>query len=91
VPAGLGTLEGARRRSGLSVQELWFAYFSLGGDASQLEMEAFLQGALQPAPIEYDKVAHALNEHFSARGQDHPVPYWDAEELEGGRGGAPSA
>jgi hypothetical protein len=68
-------LEDARRRTGMSVHDLWVEYFGLGGSASPLEMDAFLQGALEPSELEYDMLAHALNEHFMARGHNHPVPY----------------
>lgn len=68
-------LEQARRRCGLSIQELWLRYFELGGLASPLELEAHLEGLLRPSLLEREIVAHAINERFFEMGQDHPVPY----------------
>jgi hypothetical protein len=67
-------LEDARTRLDVSIEDLWREYFALGGDASPLELEAFLQGALNPPRREYDILAHTLNERFMQRGQDHPIP-----------------
>lgn len=68
-------LESALRDSGLSMDELWLRYFELTGEASLLELEAYLHGALAPDPLQYDMIAHALNERFMEMGRDHPVPY----------------
>ncbi len=46
-----------------------------GGDASPLELEAYLLGFLVLDPHQHDVIAQALNEHFLDLGQDHPVPY----------------
>ncbi len=68
-------LESGLRDSGLSMDELWLRYFELTGEASLLELEAYLHGALPPDPLQYDMIAHALNERFMEMGRDHPVPY----------------
>lgn len=70
-----GVLEAARKECGLSIDDLWFRYFELTGEASPLELEGFLHGALVPDPLQYQIVAHALNERFVELGGDHPVPY----------------
>jgi hypothetical protein len=67
-------LEEARTRLELSLEDLWRDYFALGGNASPLELEAFLHGAMNAPRREYDILAHALNERFMQRGQDHPIP-----------------
>ncbi len=71
-------LEEARRRAAIPIEDLWLRYFSLGGRASPLELEAFLRGALHPEAAEYNMIAHALNEHYMLRGENHPVPYAEA-------------
>jgi len=68
-------LESGRRNSGLTVDELWLRYFELTGEASLLELEAYLQGALIPDPLQFDMIAHALNERFMELGHDNPIPY----------------
>ena len=72
-------LEQARRRLGMSVADLWWRYFALGGRGSELEMEAMLFQALVPADLDRDVLAVALNERFSELGGDHPIPYSDDE------------
>ena len=42
----IDVLEEARRKLGLSVGDLWFRYFALGGMSTALEVEAVLYGAL---------------------------------------------
>jgi hypothetical protein len=68
-------LERARKRSGMSLDELWVAYFELGGKADPVELEAFVKGLMSPDPYQYNVIAHALNERFMSLGQDHPVAY----------------
>ena len=72
-------LEQARRELGLSVGDLWWRYFALGGSGTELEMEAMLFQALVPASSDRDVIAVALNERFSELGADHPIPYSDDE------------
>ncbi len=74
-----GVLETARRDVGLSLSELWFRYFELGGMSTELELEAYLFGALVPTDHDRDMIAVALNERFSELGGDHPVAYSDDE------------
>ncbi len=54
----LEVLEQGRLDVGLSLGELWFRYFELGGMSTALEVEAYLYGALIPTPHD----------------GDHPVP-----------------
>ena len=73
----IDALERARRRLGLSVSDLWWRYFAIGGMSSELEVEAILYQALIPAGADRDMLAVALNEAFSELGGDHPLPYSD--------------
>lgn len=60
-------LEGA----GLGLHEVWMHYFSIGGNAGEMEVEAFLHHALPLPPMERDMLAHAVNELIDHR----PVIY----------------
>lgn len=71
----IDVLEEARRKLGLSVGDLWFRYFALGGMSTALEVEAVLYGALVATSHDRDLLAVALNERFAEQGHDHPVPY----------------
>jgi hypothetical protein len=73
----LEVLEQGRLDVGLSLGELWFRYFELGGMSTALEVEAYLYGALIPTPHDGDVIAAALNERFAELGGDHPIPYSD--------------
>lgn len=75
VPEPLDVLEDARQTLKLSISDLWFRYFSLGGMSTALEIEAVLYGALIADPHDRDIVAVALNERFAELGQDHPLTY----------------
>ena len=70
-------LENARQEVGLSVDELWMRYFALGGMSTELEVEAFLYGALIAVAHDRDIIAVALNERYSELGADHPIAYSD--------------
>lgn len=59
----------------MSVSDLWWRYFAVGGMSSELEIEAILYRALVPTETDRDTLAVALNERFSELGQDHPIPY----------------
>ncbi len=71
----LDPLEQARRGLNLSVSELWWRYFAVGGMAIDIEVEAILCGALVPSITDRDLLAVALNERFFELGGDHPIPY----------------
>ena len=49
---------------GLSVSELWLRYFALGGDAGEMELDAYLNGAIAFPPLQHDLLAHAINERL---------------------------
>jgi hypothetical protein len=73
-------LEKARREVGLSVPELWWRYFAIGGMRNELEIEAILYQALVPTVTDRDLLAVALNERFHELGGDHPIPYASDDE-----------
>jgi hypothetical protein len=77
-------LEAARRQAAMSVEELWIAYFALGGRAQPDEVRAYLGGAAVDS-MDYDVLAQAINEHFIDQGANHPVPYRD-ELVQGSQG-----
>ncbi|MEX5262332.1 hypothetical protein RF647_18960, partial [Kocuria sp. CPCC 205263] len=49
-------------RAGIQVKQLWFHYFTLGGDAGQIEVEAYLHDCLGLPGLQRDLLAHAANE-----------------------------
>lgn len=73
----MNELQHAREELSLSVGELWFRYFTLGGMRTALELDGYLHGALKPETPDRDLIALALNERFSELGGDHPIPYSD--------------
>lgn len=50
--------------SELTVGQLWVRYFALGGDAGEIEVDAYLNGAMAPPGIQHDMLAHAINERL---------------------------
>jgi hypothetical protein len=69
-------LEMTRRTLGLSITELWWRYFAIGGMSSELEVEAILLHALTPTSEDWDLLAVALNERSSELGDDsYSIPY----------------
>ncbi len=75
-------LERARVDLGLSVPDLWLAYFALGGHMDADELRAYLtedgaDGAPHPSTSDsdHDTIVHALNEAFGDAGRDSPIPY----------------
>ncbi|MFK0249934.1 PP2C family protein-serine/threonine phosphatase [Amycolatopsis azurea] len=62
-------------RTGLTLEQLWLRYFALGGDVSELELEAFLQGLVPLPRIQRDMVAHAVNERLEEVSGVRQAPY----------------
>ena len=54
----------AYEASKLTVSELWLRYFALGGEASELEVDAYLNGAMALPSFQHDMLAHAVNERL---------------------------
>ena len=61
---GIGTLEAARRQTGLTLQDLWLRYITVGGRENLIGLQALLRGAAEPTPADHDAVVQALNERF---------------------------
>ncbi|MCV7421283.1 hypothetical protein H7K45_12090 [Mycobacterium yunnanensis] len=70
-------LHEAFEASRLTVPELWLRYFALGGQASELELDAYIGGALALPAFEHDVLAHAINERLDEIGPPR-APYSDA-------------
>lgn len=70
-----GGLETARRRAGLTVDELWVRYFGNGGAATFTELQSFLVGDAWPSALQYDITVSALNDRFTEMDLNHPIPY----------------
>lgn len=83
--ADLSLFDGLQR-SGMSPAELWIRYYSVGGDAAELEVEAYALGLLSPDDYQHNLIAQALNEYFLDRHEDHPVRYRDLPAAEQARG-----
>lgn len=81
-PEQLDPLEKARRELNLSISDLWWRYFAVGGMYTELEIEAILFGALVPADNDRDMLALALNERFCELGGGQPMRYTDDDEDE---------
>jgi hypothetical protein len=51
--------------SQLSVTELWLRYFAIGGAASELEIDAYLNGVIALPAVQHDMLALAINERLA--------------------------
>ncbi len=71
----LQLVEQYRRYADLSVEELWWRYFGLGGMSTLLQFDEFLQGSVDPTPNEYNIMAVALNERFMEFDPSRSIPY----------------
>lgn len=65
----------AFRRADLTVEDLWVRYFTLGGEADVVEVEAYLDGLLPLPPAQRDVLAHAVNERLDDLTTRLRVPY----------------
>jgi len=70
-------LENARQTLGITTLDLWWIYFALGGSGDAYELADYLAGTTTATTAVHNTIVHALNETFSDRGQDSPVPYHD--------------
>ena len=69
-------LEESLRHADVSMEELWLRYFTLGGQAGQFEVEAYIHGAMALPALQRDILAHALNERLDEMYSDAPrAPY----------------
>lgn len=77
MSADVDPLEQARRGLDMSVTDLWWRYFAIGGMSTELEVEAILYQALVATEADRDMLSVAINERFSELGGDHPMRYTD--------------
>lgn len=81
MTGSIEVLETARQHLGLSLPDLWYRYFALGGMSTALELEAVLFGALVASDHNRDVIAVALNERFAEVGEDHPIAYIETDRA----------
>jgi len=74
----------AYRSSQLRIEQLWLAYFALGGSAGRYEVEAYLAGLMPMTPHEHNVLAQAVNERLAELPPPPRAPY---RELDGGSTG----
>jgi hypothetical protein len=53
--------------AGIDRQKLWLHYFSIGGDLSEFEVDAYLHHSLVLPSLQRDLLAHAANELLAER------------------------
>ncbi|MBD1542616.1 hypothetical protein G9E11_10215 [Arthrobacter sp. IA7] len=58
----------AFRHAELEIDDLWMHYFSIGGDAGAMEIEAYLHGSYMLRPIQRDLLDHAIYELGDSHG-----------------------
>jgi len=68
-------MKAAFEESGMTVADVWLRYFAMGGVAPPEDVETHLAGVVVLSSFEHDVLAHAINEWFTERDADHPVPY----------------
>jgi hypothetical protein len=73
--SALAALRSAYERAQLTLEQLWMRYFSLGGSADLMELDAHLAGLLALPVLEQDMVAHAVNERLDELTIRHRAPY----------------
>ena len=72
-------LETARQLAGLTNEQLWVAACGVGLSLTLADLVAVLAETRTVSSVDHDYIAQALNDHFTGRGDNHPVPY--AEDL----------
>jgi hypothetical protein len=65
----------AFRSTALSTYELWLRYFSLGGNAGEEEVDAYLYSSLLLPAFERDMLALAVNEYIADQPPPPRAPY----------------
>jgi hypothetical protein len=74
------TLVKAFQGSQLSVDQLWLAYFALGGDVGRYEVEAYLAGLMPLDAHEHNVLAQAVNERLAELQPPPSAPYRSPEQ-----------
>jgi hypothetical protein len=60
---------------GMSVNDVWLAYFAVGGNVSLAVLASWLDGRSVPAHRDYDVLAVAVNEALMDSGLEPDIPY----------------
>jgi hypothetical protein len=71
----LSPLRTAFEHTDLSLEGLWLRYFSLGGDADLMDVDAHLAGVVPLSSVDGDLVAHAINERLDELLAQRRAPY----------------
>lgn len=66
--------------SRLRVEQLWLAYFALGGGAGRYEVEAYLAGLMPLTAHEHNVLAQAVNERLAELPPLARAPYRDPDQ-----------
>lgn len=61
--------------SQLRVEQLWLAYYALGGSAGRYEVEAYLAGLMPLSAHEHNVLAQAVNERLAELPPPPRAPY----------------
>lgn len=61
--------------SQLRIEELWLAYYALGGNAGRYEVEAYLAGLMPLSAHEHNVLAQAVNERLAELPPPPRAPY----------------
>jgi len=85
LPASAAVLRAGLAMSELDVQQLWGACTTLGGSMTPPQVQEVLRGERDVSSYEHDLLTQALNDDFTSRGQDHPVPYAEDVDYPGQR------
>jgi anti-anti-sigma factor len=80
-------LENGRQYAGMSLKNLFVAYFALGGTADFAEVAAYLGGSAEVLDVhQRDVAAHALNEHLADLGCTEHLLSYAADHARSGMG-----
>ena len=71
-------LRAAQQHLGITVQDVWLGYISVGGDAPLRVVEEWLTDVSEPGDHDHDLMAQAFNDRFVDKGMNHPVAYVEA-------------
>lgn len=84
-------LQAAWPHADITMEELWLRYFTIGGQAGQFEVEAYIHGAMALPALQRDTLAHALNERLDELGsQASRAPYSQGDDAgDAGHGDGP--
>jgi hypothetical protein len=68
------SMDAARVRSELTVQDLWLRYLALGGTGDAFDVDGYLQGLVPLEIFQQDILAQALNEALKDMYRTHHIP-----------------